>query len=73
MQFLQNKKDGSCKIQFSWKERFILFFKGKLFLDPVHFKHFTNSLVKIAAEWQANFGKDTKNIITKPGDSIQGK
>ena len=73
MQFIQNPKDGSAKIKFSWKERFILFFKGSLFFDAMSLKHFGNTLVKIVVEWQANFDDKTKNTMTKDTDSVKGK
>ena len=73
MQFIQNKKDGSAKFKFSWKERFILFFKGSLFFDALTLKHFGNTLVKMVVDWQANFDDKTKNTMTKKNDSIEGK
>lgn len=73
MQFIQNNKDGSGKIKFSWKERFILFFKGGLILDAVSLKHFGNTIVKIVADWQINFDENTQKTLTKKTDSIQGK
>ena len=41
-------KDGSCDIEFSWKERFILFKKGKLHLSQEGLRHFGNHLVKMS-------------------------
>lgn len=73
MQFLQNKSTGSCKIKFSWRERFLIFFKGSLFLESISFKHFVNTLMYIAHEWQMNFDEKTKNMMTTPKDSIKGK
>ena len=48
-------KDGSCDIEFSLKERFILFTKGKLHLSPEGLRHFGNHLVKMVSDWNANF------------------
>ena len=73
MQFLQNKEDGSCKIKFTWKERFILFTKGRLEMDPLSFRHFSNNLVRIVAEWTANFDSEVQKRFTHEDDPIQTK
>lgn len=74
MQFIQKKSDGSCKIKFSWKERFIILFRGGIFLDTMSFKHFVNTLMYIAHEWQMNFNEKVRNITTHSDkDSIEGK
>jgi hypothetical protein len=39
--------NGSCDIEFSWKERLALFRKGKLHLSDENLKHFGNNLVKM--------------------------
>jgi aromatic ring-opening dioxygenase LigB subunit len=57
-------KDGSCDIEFSLKERFTLFTKGKLHLSQEGLRHFGNNLVKIVSEWNANFNEEIKNKIT---------
>ena len=44
MEFKQNKKDGSCEIIFSEKEKKIINDKGKLFLSATFLKHFGNYL-----------------------------
>ena len=51
MEFRQYK-DGSCDIVFSWREKFIILKKGKIYLSPEAVKHFGNNLVKIVADWQ---------------------
>ena len=73
MQFIQNHKDGSCKLKFSWKERWLLFKRGYLFMDEITFRHFSNNWVKIVADWNLNFSEKTKKISTKEENSIQGK
>ena len=45
MLFKQHK-NGSCDIEFSWKERLILLRKGKLHLSDEAFRHFSNVLMK---------------------------
>ena len=56
--------NGSCDIEFSWKERFLLFKKGKLHLSDENLKHFGNNLVKVVMEWQLKFNEKTQNIQT---------
>jgi len=73
MQFIQKKLDGSLRIKFSWRERFLLFFKGSLYLDSIGLRHFSNHLVKIISEWNLNFNEDVKNTLTTEEDSVQGK
>ena len=45
MKFKQYE-NGSCDIEFSWKERLTLLRKGKLHLSDENLKHFGNNLVK---------------------------
>ena len=68
MIFNQKKEDGSCDINFSWKERWIIFTKGKLNLSPIFFKHFSNILIKVVTEWQLNFKEEVKNILSYSKD-----
>jgi len=68
MKFNQKKEDGSCDIQFSWKERWLIFIKGNLHLSPLFFKHFTNILIKVAVEWQTNFDEKIKDILSYSTD-----
>lgn len=56
--------NGSCDIEFSWKERIILFRKGKLHLSDENLRHFGNTLVKMVADWQLKFNKDVANKQT---------
>jgi len=72
MRFKQYK-DGSCDIEFSWKERFILFRKGKLHLSDEGLRHFGNTLIKIVAEWNIEFNEDIKNKITNVETKVEGK
>ena len=65
MEFKQNKKDGSCEIIFSEKEKKIINDKGKLFLSATFLKHFGNNLIKIVAEWNINFNEDVQKITSK--------
>lgn len=56
------KPDGSCDIVFNWKERILLFRRGKLYLKPEALRHFGNTLMKIVIEWNQNFDKSTSLI-----------
>jgi len=69
----KQKEDGSCDIIFSWKERFTLFFKGKLYFSDETLRHFGNNLVKIVSEWQIKFREDIANKITSKDTKIEGK
>ena len=66
-------KDGSCDIEFSWKERFILLFKGKLYLSDEYLRHFGNSLMRIVLDWQFRFKKEIKEKQTFDHSKIEGK
>jgi len=65
--------DGSCDIEFSWKERIILFKNGKLHLTDENLRHFRNNLVRIVSEWQLKFKDNLKNLKTTEDSTIEGK
>jgi hypothetical protein len=73
MQFIQNKQDGSCKITFTWRERFLLFIKGRLLMEPQSFRHFSNNLIKIVADWTHNFDEEVQRMNTQQDDNIKTK
>lgn len=66
-------KDGSCDIEFSWKERLILLKKGKLNLPAESLRHFGNHLVKMVSDWQINFNKETLDKQTFTNTEIKSK
>jgi len=72
MKFKQYE-NGSCDIEFSWKERLILFRKGKLHLSDENLKHFGNNLVKMVMDWQLKFEEDIANKQTFKDTKIEGK
>jgi aromatic ring-opening dioxygenase LigB subunit len=72
MKFKQYE-NGSCDIEFSWKERIILFKKGKLHLSDENLRHFGNNLVRIVSEWNLKFKKDIANKQTFTDTKIEGK
>jgi len=65
--------DGSCDIEFSWKERLILFRKGKLHLSDEALKHFGNCLSRIVHDWQIHFKKEIADKGTFNDTKIEGK
>jgi aromatic ring-opening dioxygenase LigB subunit len=56
--------NGSCDIEFSWKERIRILKKGKIHLSDENLRHFGNNLVKIVMDWQLKFNEKTQNITT---------
>jgi hypothetical protein len=72
MKFKQYE-NGSCDIEFSWKERLTLFRKGKLHLSDENLKHFGNNLVKMVVDWQTKFNEKTHNLITTEETKINSK
>jgi hypothetical protein len=64
MEFRQYE-DGSADIVFSWKERFTLFFKGKIFFKAVDFKHFGNNLIHLVSQWNMKFNDKVQRLDTK--------
>ena len=65
MKIVQNQKDGSAEIRFSWKEVFVILRKRKLTFTAEGLRHFGNHLVKIVSEWNLWFNEDLKNKQTK--------
>jgi len=63
MKFKQYE-NGSCDIEFSFKERLTLFRKGKIHLSDENLRHFGNNLVKMVADWQLKFKEDVANKQT---------
>jgi len=72
MKFKQYE-NGSCDIKFSWKERIILFYTGKLHLSDEGLRHFGNYLIKLVAEWNLKFNKKIKKLETFEDTDIEGK
>jgi hypothetical protein len=66
-------KNGSCDIEFSWKERLILLKKGKLHLSDEAFKHFSNVLMKMVMDWNMKFNDELKKKLTYEEDKIDGR
>ena len=66
MQFKKYKKDGSCDLKFSWKERLTILLKGKIYFSDIALRHFGNMLVSMVANWQKDFNEKTKKELTYP-------
>jgi len=56
--------NGSCDIEFSWKERISILKKGKIHLSDEDLKHFGDNLIKIVLDWQLKFNENTQNLKT---------
>jgi len=64
-------KPEEPNISFSWKERWIIFTKGKLVFAPTDFKHFCNALFNILVEFQKKFEPKLQNLTTDLDDDIK--
>jgi len=72
MKFKQYE-NGSCDIEFSLKERWIILKKGKIHLTDEALRHFGNKLVQMVAEWNFKFNEELKNKQTFNNSKIEGK
>ena len=72
MKFKQYE-NGSCDIEFSFKERWIILKKGKIYLSDEMLKHFGDNLVKMVIDWQIKFKEDIANKQTFTDTKIEGK
>jgi len=72
MKFKQYE-NGSCDIEFSFKERLIILKRGKLHLSDENLRHFGNHLIKIVMDWQIKFKEDVANKTTFENTKINGE
>jgi hypothetical protein len=72
MKFKQYE-NGSCDIEFSLKERWIILKKGKIHLSDEMLRHFGNNLIKVVMDWQIKFKKEIQNKQTFENTEITGK
>jgi hypothetical protein len=70
MKFKQYE-NGSCDIEFSIKERWVILKKGKIHLSDEALRHFGNKLVQMVSEWNLKFNKKTQEIITYNNSKIE--
>lgn len=66
-------ENGSCDIEFSLKERWIILKKGKIHLNDETLKHFGNKLVQIISNWNLKFNKKTHEKVTYNNTKIEGQ
>jgi hypothetical protein len=72
MKFKQYE-NGSCDIEFSVKERWIILKKGKIHLSEEALRHFGNKLVQIVSDWNLKFNDEIKSKNTYDNTKIEGK
>jgi hypothetical protein len=72
MKFKQYE-NGSCDIEFSVKERWLILKKGKIHLSDEALRHFGNNLVKMVSEWNLKFKEETQEKLTYDNTKIEGK
>jgi len=72
MKFKQYE-NGSCDIEFSVKERWLILKKGKIHLSDEALRHFGNNLVKMVSEWNLKFKKEIQEKLTYDNTKIEGK
>jgi hypothetical protein len=72
MKFKQYE-NGSCDIEFSVKERWIILKKGKIHLSDEALRHFGNNLVKMVSDWNLKFNNELQNKVTYDNTKIEGK
>jgi len=72
MKFKQYE-NGSCDIEFSVKERWIVLKKGKIHLSDEALRHFGNKLVQMVSEWNLKFNDEIKSKNTYDNTKIEGK
>jgi hypothetical protein len=70
MKIMQNKKDGSGILMFTKQEVEMLNKKNYFTLDATTLKHFSNTLVKIAAEINDYFPSEIQNLTSNEGQHL---
>ena len=65
--------NGSCDIEFSVKERWLILRKGKIHLSDEALRHFGNNLVKMVSDWNLKFKEETQEKLTYDNTKIEGK
>jgi len=64
-------KNGSADMVFSWRERFKLFFYGRLRFTDTNLKHIGNNLVNIVSTWHSVFRKDLQQLHSDDKTKIE--
>jgi ABC-type hemin transport system ATPase subunit len=66
-------KEESSEMSFSWKERMLLLFKGKLIFSDEMMKHFVNHLSRVVYEFNIRVDKKYKDQITFKNTEVKSK
>ncbi len=72
MKFKQYE-NGSCDIEFSVKERWLILKKGKIHLSDEALRHFGNHLVRMVSDWNLKFNKTIQEKPTYDNTKIESK
>lgn len=72
MEFKQYK-DASVDIKFSWRERLILFFKGRIHLGQRQTLLFSTALVRIGLDMAKKLPKEVTDVPPHPQETLKGK
>ena len=70
---MQNKKTGAARIEFTKQEIKILNKKGHFYMPAKSMKHLTNTFAMMAAEFNENFKKKEKDVITHYNEELEVK
>lgn len=73
MRIIQNKKTGAARIEFTKQEVEILNEKGHFYMPAKAMKHLTNTFAMMAAEFNENFNKKEKDVITHYNEELKVK
>lgn len=73
MNIIQSKKDGSADMEFSFRERLIILWHGKIHFSAEAFKNFTNIFAHALGKFNINFRPDLRNRPTKVDDFYKEK
>jgi hypothetical protein len=63
-------KEGEVDLVFSWRERFILFFRGRIKFTAHGFRHFGNILVDIVFGYFKYCPENLKKFISPPTQGV---
>jgi hypothetical protein len=72
MDFRQSE-DGACDIIFSWRERFILFFKGRIHLSKKATFQFSTELMNVVMVLAEKLPKEITDQPPNPYEEIKGE
>ena len=73
MNIILDHKTGDGKIIFTFKERLIIFFKGRLELPSLSLRHLGNKLLKLIATWNIYFKEEIQQTQTHDHTDIESK